>query len=355
MINRHRAEISYADLACHGRTRPMDLKHLEAFHHVATLGSFTRAASTLGLAQSALSRQVSALEQDLGERLFHRTGRGVALTEIGLEIQPRVESLLLEARRLREEVAARKGSVSGEVALGILASLSPVLVTPVLTRIREQLPEVRVRVMDGLNDRIEDWLANGRVDVGIIYGERPVRRSTDDLLFHADLHLIAASRDPLVAKSSVPLRRLAGLPMILPALPNAQRVVVQRAFAERRIPLAVSLEFDYLPGIKELVARGNGYTTLPLHAVQQELAAGLLRASRIVQPVISRRVLLTSSGRGPTTRASREVMQIIRIMTAQMISRGALAGRSARAATAGTHADPGRVRGSDHLALEIGR
>ncbi|MBE0591863.1 MAG: LysR family transcriptional regulator [Gemmatimonadales bacterium] len=307
------------------------MRRLEAFFHVASLGSFTRAASTLGMAQSALSRHVSALEQEFGERLFHRTGRGVVLTEFGRDILPRVESLLNEARRLREEVVARRDNVGGEIALGVLASLSPVLVTPVLTRIREQLPAVRVRVMDGLNDRIEDWLANGRVDIAVMYGERPVHRDTDELLFHADLYLIAAPGDPLVAKASIPLRRLGGLPMILPTLPNNQRVVVQRAFSENRVPLAVSLEFDYLPGIKELVARGKGYTTLPRHGVQRELEAGTLRASRIVDPIVSRRVLLTSSGRSPLSRAARETMHIIRMLTAQMLEEGDLLGRAASA------------------------
>lgn len=305
----------------------VDLKKLEAFMNVASLGSFTRAASTMGIAQSALSRHVSALEQEFGERLFYRTGRGVALTEIAQDILPRVETLLADAQRLMQEVAARRGVVSGQVALGILASLSPVLLTPLLTRIRDQLPEVRVRVLDGLSDRIEDWLSTGRVDVGIVYGDRAVHSHTDELLFHADLCLVGAINDPRVGKASIALRRLGGLPMILPALPNNQRIVVQKAFAERHVPLLVAIELDYLPGIKELVSLGKGYTTLPMHAVQTEVAAGLLRAARIARPSISRRVVLTSSGQRPLSRASRELMPIIRTMTREMIVSGRLSGR----------------------------
>ena len=305
----------------------MDLKKLEAFMNVAALGSFTRAAATMGMAQSALSRQVSALEQEFGERLFHRTGCGVALTEIAQDIRPRIEALLADAQRLRQEVAGRRGVVSGQVALGILASLSPVLLTPLLTRIRDQLPEVRVRVLDGLSDRIEDWLATGRVDVGIVYGERPVHLPADELLFHADLCLVGVADDPRVAKATIALHHLGGLPMILPALPNTQRVVVQKAFAARRVPLLVAIELDYLPGIKELVSLGKGYTTLPMHAVQTEIAAGLLRASRIVRPTISRRVVLTSSGHRPLSRAARELLPIVRTMAREMIASGRLPGR----------------------------
>lgn len=305
----------------------MDLRKLEAFMSVASLGSFTRAAATMGIAQSALSRQVSALEQEFGERLFYRTGRGVAPTEIAQDILPRVEALLADAQRLKQEVADRRGIVSGQVALGILASLSPILLTPLLTRIRDQLPEVRVRVLDGLSDRIEDWLAMGRVDVGIVYGERPVHLPTDELLFHADLCLVGGAGDPRVSKATLALHHLGGLPMILPALPNTQRIVVQKAFAARHVPLFVAIELDYLPGIKELVSLGKGYTTLPMHAVQTEVAAGLLRAARIVRPRISRRVVLTSSGQRPLSRAARELMPIVRAMAREMIVTGRLPGR----------------------------
>lgn len=306
----------------------MDVRRLEAFFHVAALGSFTRAASVLGTAQSALSRQVSALERDLGERLFHRTGRGVILTEAGHDILPRVQAVLEEVRRLRDEIALYRDNVHGEVALGILSSLSTVLVTPLLTHMREQFPAVRVRVLDGLNDRIDDWLANGRVDIAIIYGGRAAHRRTEELLFRADLYLIATPDDPLLAGPTVSLHHLDGLPMILPPPPNDWRIAIQRAFAESQVSLALPIEFDYLPTIRETAVRGEGYTILPLHAVRQELAAGTLGAARIVDPAMSRNVLLTSSASSPLSRAARKTMQVIRTVTAGMIADGELPGRA---------------------------
>ena len=84
----------------------MDLKGVRAFCAVADGGSFSRAAASLGLAQSVLSRQVSALEGELGGRLFHRTGRGVQATELGLALLPRARTLLAEADQLVTETDA---------------------------------------------------------------------------------------------------------------------------------------------------------------------------------------------------------------------------------------------------------
>ena len=80
----------------------MELRHLKAFVEVATQGSYVRAANTLGIAQSALSRQVSALERGIGGRLFHRTGRGVALTEIGERVLPQGRALIADATALKQ-------------------------------------------------------------------------------------------------------------------------------------------------------------------------------------------------------------------------------------------------------------
>ena len=78
----------------------MDLKELRAFCSVASGGGFSRAAAALGVAQSVLSRQVSALEAELGGRLFHRTGRGALPTELGLALLPRAKGVLAESEQL---------------------------------------------------------------------------------------------------------------------------------------------------------------------------------------------------------------------------------------------------------------
>lgn len=305
----------------------MEIGHLKTFVQVAALGSISRSASVCGVAQSALSRQIACLEAEFGERLFHRTGRGVSLTEFGAAVLPRIEALVIEAEQLLEDIKAQGREIVGQVTLGVLASLSPSLLTPLLTRLRDRAPGIKMRILDGFTDRIEDWLANGRVDVGIVYGQRSSSAASGELLFMADEHLVSRPGEALTASDSVSLRRLGDLPMILPAIPNRHRMLVQRAFAHDKVPLTVTSELDFIPSIKELVAAGNGYTLLPLHAVQQEVAAGVLQVARIVRPLISRAVLLRASTQRPPSRASREVMRVIRDVTRELVASGRLPGR----------------------------
>ncbi len=95
----------------------MDLKNLRMFTRIAEAGSLTRAAAALGIAQSALSRQLSELEQEFGGRLFFRTGRGVLPTELGESLMPRAQALL-EADQLLEEARAAQRKPAGWSAWG---------------------------------------------------------------------------------------------------------------------------------------------------------------------------------------------------------------------------------------------
>src|SRR5215475_12425319 len=105
----------------------MELRHLRAFVEVATQGSYVRAANTLGIAQSALSRQVSALEREVGGRLFHRTGRGVALTEVGERMLPQGRALVADANAFEQAARSPVDRPAGEVTMGVVPVASRTL------------------------------------------------------------------------------------------------------------------------------------------------------------------------------------------------------------------------------------
>src|SRR6202790_2017718 len=107
----------------HEARRHMDLKQLEYFRHVAELGSFTRAASFLSVVQPALSRQVRQLEVELGQNLFERNGRGVALTDAGARLLEHTRGILLQVSRARQELEDQKSGDSGHFVLGLPPSL----------------------------------------------------------------------------------------------------------------------------------------------------------------------------------------------------------------------------------------
>ena len=124
----------------------MDLKELRAFCSVASGGGFSRAAAALGVAQSVLSRQVSALEAELGGRLFHRTGRGALPTELGLALLPRAKGVLAESEQLLVDAGGLRGSPVGSVDLGVVPGWAQPLISTLCSQLMHDYPRVRLRV-----------------------------------------------------------------------------------------------------------------------------------------------------------------------------------------------------------------
>src|SRR5882672_5286653 len=124
----------------------MDLKGLRAFCSVAESGSFSRAAAALGVAQSVLSRQVSALEIELGARLFYRSGRGVTLTDLGDAVRRRAKSLLTDSEQLLLEARGVRDNPAGSVDLGVAPAITQRLVGHLCARLQRDYPLIRLRV-----------------------------------------------------------------------------------------------------------------------------------------------------------------------------------------------------------------
>lgn len=289
----------------------LELRHVAYFVQVAELGSFTRAAASLDMAQSALSRYVSQLERRLGTQLLHRTGRGVVLTDEGLRALRGMKALLGDAERLAAELTASSDNLTGTVNLGILSSLTPVLLTPLLRSVHDQFPGVKMCVREGLTHHLEEWLAAGTIDLAILYASRPARTTSDQVLLSADLYLMGAPGDYLTQRKSVRLAELAHLPMLLPAVPNRHRLLIDKVFAERNVALNVTFELDSIQTMKDLAASGRNFTILPLHAAHREVSGGYLQAARITDPSITRHVLLVHTSHRPHTRLCRAIERLV--------------------------------------------
>jgi DNA-binding transcriptional LysR family regulator len=307
--------------------RPLDLRQVASFVRVAELGSFTRAASALDIAQSALSRHVAQLERRFGTRLLHRTGRGVVLTDEGQRAVRAMRALLESAAQVTSDLAAGRAEPVGTVRLGILASLASVLLTPLLRRVHDRLGRVRMSVREGLSNHIEEWLEQGDVDLAILYAARPARRASSELLLTTDLYLLGAPGESITRRESVPVADLGHVPMLLPPLPNPHRALVEKVFRDRAVSLDVAFELDSIQTMKDLAASGRNFTILPMHAACREVAAGYLHAARIVAPSIHRKVILTSSTQGSHSAACRHVERLVGETVASLVQSGLLPGR----------------------------
>lgn len=285
------------------------------FLAIGELGSLTRAALFLDSNQSLLSRQLNALERECGARLFNRTGRGVELSELGRRIFPQVKALLTDAEQLEAEIRGQARDPSGRVIVGSLPSISHPIVGKLFTEIRARHPAINLKILEGSSGQVEEWLADARVDIAILYRYGTTLSEFEQSLATVDSYLIGPRGDRLTAASEVPFQALNELPFILPGAPNGLRTALDFMARQAHISLAPVIEADSLPLQKSLVADEGLYTVLPLHAVWNDVAEGRVQAARIIDPPFQRTVsMATAKSKGPGKAVSTVAAQIVQIV-----------------------------------------
>ena len=291
-----------------------DLHKWRAFIAIGELGSLTRAAIFLDSNQSLLSRQLNALERECGARLFNRTGRGVELSEVGARIFPQVKALLTDAEKLEADIRGQAREPTGRVTLGSLPSIAHPLVRRLFVQMRADLPAVSLKVLEGSSGQVEEWLADARVDIAILYRYGALQEHEESLAT-VDSYLIGPKGDRITANGEVPFRALHELPFILPSVPNGLRTALDATARQEHLTIAPVIEADSLPLQKSLAAEERLYTVLPLHAVWSEVQEGRLQAAKIVDPPFQRTVSMAmAKSKGPAKAVTAVAAQIVRIV-----------------------------------------
>jgi len=290
---------------------------------VAQLGSLTKAAVVLESRQSAISMQISQLERECGGRLFSRTGRGVVLTALGEAVLPRVQALLREAEQLGEDIIASSQVPSGEVRVGVVSSTSYPLVNRLYRVVRERYPRIRLQIFEGFSGNLDEWLANGVIDVGLLhrYGRRLPAK--EEKLFEGHSFLVSKAHGRRKAPDRVSFSDLNQLPFVLPSRPSGLRILLDQIAARKRIAIPVLMEANSLATVKDVIADGDYYTVLPFQAVFREVKAGVLQASKIVSPGIDRTIALATTTQRPLSAAARETAKIVREVVRELVLTGA--------------------------------
>ena len=306
----------------------LELVDLRYFVSIAETGSFTKSALQNNIAQSALSRRVRDLEADLGVQLFYRNGRGVLLTEVGETFLARARGILADMESLRQEVTRTSGVLEGTVTLGVPPSVGLILLAPLLSQVRADHPGIRMRVLEAFSGHVADWLANGKVDLAVLYKTRSSTLLDSEHLLFEDMYLISAPALPLLGgPDGIALAEIAGVELALPSRPHGLRMLVDEACARSQVGLNIAMELDTLPTICDLVAAGTIRTILPLTAVQADLTAGRVMAQKITDPIISRELILAHAPHRATAPVTKAVVRLIRSHINRLVKSGLWVGR----------------------------
>jgi LysR family nitrogen assimilation transcriptional regulator len=302
----------------------MDLKQLEYFVRVAELGSFTRAAIELDVAQPALSRQVRLLEVELRQNLLVRNGRGAVPTEAGKLLLEHGRGILHQVERAREDLGRLRGGLAGRVAIGLPNSVARVLTVPLTRAVREALPEARLSISEGLSSSLQEGLISGRLDIVVLYNAQPTRELDLLPLLEEELVLVRA-RPPGLQEDPPPgpleLQEVAKLPLVIPTRPNAIRMHVEAEMADIGCRPNVALEIDGVTSILDLVLDGAGCAILSRNALLNSPRPSAFTAQQIGRPPLRIRLSLATSLQRPATPVQKATLDLILAKAAGVVAR----------------------------------
>jgi DNA-binding transcriptional LysR family regulator len=301
----------------------VDLKQLKALVTVVETGSVTRAGELLHLVQPAVTRQIRALERELGVALFERTRHGMRPTAAGLSLAERARRALTELDRARAELAPVPGVVAGLVTVGLLESTAELLAEPLVTAVRREHPGIELRLLTAYSGHLQQWLDDGDLDVSLLYNLASTPSLNVRPLLREKLWVVGTASDGLRADQPVALREVAARPVILPAPGHGLRVLIDQAVAQARVELAVAVQTNSMSLQKQLVRHGHGWTILPGAGAAADVAAGTLSAAPLAQPEVWRSVVIGAARAGLVTPAAQAVASHLTRQARSVADRGA--------------------------------
>lgn len=253
----------------------MELRQLTCFLTAAQTQNFRKAAELCLIAQPALSRQIAALEAELGVMLFARVKKRVVLTDAGREFALYAREALDKLQQGQQEMSKFQVGQSGTVLLGSNQSLATAFLPRMFVTFHQRYPQILVRVRGANSNEVMALVERGEVDLGFVFD--PVERSemvTVKELFRRPLNLLVAAQHPLAQAPAceLTLERILSEPLFLLGQTLRLRQVLERIFIQRGLTVQPTVEIDSIEGLKELVRQGNGVTiTLPaLHLSGEE-------------------------------------------------------------------------------------
>jgi len=247
----------------------MRLEQLQAFLAIADTGSFQQAARHCGVTQSTISRQIQALEADLGLELFHRTSHA-KLTLGGERLLPRVRKICQEWQMATQELTDLMAGKQPELCIAAIHSMCAYHLPPVLQKFCHEYPEVQLRVTSLGSDRALKVLKDGLVDLAIVMNNRfltTAREMVVEVLYDEPIEVLAAVNHPLAQYDRIPWSELVRYPQVVFKDGYGMQRLVQDKFERLEATLHAALEVNTLDAFRGIVRQGELIALLPTSAL----------------------------------------------------------------------------------------
>ena len=296
----------------------METRRLATFVRIVDVGSLTRAADVLHIAQPALSQQINALEAELGERLLIRSKQGVEPTEAGAALYRHAQVILKQLDDAVAEVGLLGREVAGQVSVGLAPySTANLIALPLVEAVRARYPHILLRVTDNFGVVLSEAMMTGRLHLAILYDSGPVKGLVFERLITEELVLVCTP-GAVPGDDEVPVEALAEVPLMLPSPIHTLRKAVSAACESAGIQPLVMAELESVGLMGRAVAAGLGATVLPRSVAERLIEDAPLRMVRIT-PGIEVHLSLGTPSSLPLSRAAECVRDLLRHVVASTL------------------------------------
>lgn len=294
-----------------------DLRHIQAFLAVARHGTFTRAASVLGMSQPTLTVQIRQFETALGVRLFDRNNRRVSLTAAGRDLVAPFERLLLDFDAIALRAQDLAGHRRGVVTVAALPSIAASLLPEAIAALAAAHKGIVVRVRDMTAGGVVDMVKSGEADIGLGSVMKPDVHVDTRPLFTDRLCAYVPPDHPLARRQRAAFHEVARWPLVLTSKDSSVRQLIERSAERLRLPTQVVHEATYMSTAIGLVAAGLGVGILPESALGPNAPRGP-RTVAIHSPILRRElVILSHKGRSPSPATEKLVEAVLTTVAAR--------------------------------------
>lgn len=297
----------------------MELRQLKYFVRIVEAGSVSRASQLLHVAQPALSQQISRLEQELGVQLLSRSVRGVTATEAGKAIYQHARLILRQVEATQQIAQEQAGNgPSGRVAVGLPWTVTSLLGLALLGDIRKNYPAIQLEITEESSLVLEQQLAQGRLDLAVVFGQGPDAGIHLRPLVQEPLRLVGA-RGSLPGGHSRTLEEVARLPLLVL---SRIREEIEQALEPTGIRAQVVAEINAPGLLSEAIRAGYGFSILPSCALEEQVRAGLIDVVDIEGLSVRRTLYLGTSRLYPPPPAAAHVLHSIRQLVHETVNCG---------------------------------
>lgn len=295
----------------------MNLNQLEYFVRTAEMGSLSKAAIVLNIAQSALSRQIRLLEVDMKVTLMLRNGRGIVLTEAGKRLFDHSIDILQMVSRVREDIEATRDEPIGRIVVGLPPTMGRMLTLPLVEMFKREFPKARLAIVEGLTTHLAEWVSTGRADIGLLHN--PAAQSSLEItpLLQMPLVLVSPAGSKVAKNATVKFKELVNYPLIVPERAHVLRNLVETQATLSGLKLNVVWEISSVRSILDLVRAGHGHAVLPRNAIAIEYQPEDFMLRPLVEPNLTSTLCLAISAHKPITPLTKQVMQLLRELLAK--------------------------------------